>query len=74
MRYMHIHTFALKMPPVGIELAALTFAAQNITQLKNAHAKKNAPKFYVAKTERRSAPAGRTRYRQRQYPRCLQVI
>ena len=30
---LHIHTFALTMPPVGIEPATSTFAAQTITQL-----------------------------------------
>ena len=33
MHYMHMHTFALKMPPVGLEPTTLTHVAQTITQL-----------------------------------------
>ena len=33
MHYMHLHTFALKMPPVGLEPTNLAPAAQTITQL-----------------------------------------
>ena len=63
-----MRTFALKRPTVGTEPANLAYAPHTITQLTKCARAKTAPSLYVLKTERRSAPAGRSRYRQNEMP------